>query len=83
MWGESCTTTFVELGMRDVLSRINGIVVQVPEERQQLVVGGFDTLTQQKLLLRAHEALASISESNQSEFKDVIEELREEIVNAK
>lgn len=72
--------TFVELGMRDVLDCISGVAVPVPPERERLLAGGMDTETQQKWLLRAHEALASLNESNREEFKDVIEELKGEIV---
>ena len=72
--------TFVELGMRDVLDCISGVAVPVPPERERLTVGGMDSETQQKWLLRAHEALASLNASNREEFKDVIEELKGEIV---
>lgn len=74
--------TFVELGMRDVLDCISGISLAIPHEREQLLGGSTDTQTQQKWLLRAHEALASLNESNLAEFKDVIEELREDIANS-
>lgn len=72
--------TFVELGMRDVLDCISGVAVPVPSERERLVTGDMDSGSQQKWLLRAHEALASLNESNREEFKDVIEELKGEIV---
>ncbi|MCY3883809.1 MAG: SpoIIE family protein phosphatase [Gammaproteobacteria bacterium] len=71
--------TFVELGMRDVLDCISGVAVPVPSERERLAAAGMDATTQQKWLLRAHEALASLNESNRDEFKDVIEELKEDI----
>lgn len=72
--------TFVELGMRDVLDCISGLTLSIPQERERLVAGEMDSATQQKWLLRAHEALASLNNTNQEEFKDVIEELKEEIV---
>ncbi len=75
--------TFVELGMRDVLDCISGVALPIPNERDLLMAGGMDTETQQKWLLRAHEALSSLNESNREEFKDVIEELKGEIVGIK
>ena len=74
--------TFVELGMRDVLGSINGAAIAFPQERQQLLGGQMDTATQQKWLLRAHEALASLNETNRAEFKEVIEELSEDIIES-
>jgi anti-anti-sigma regulatory factor len=75
--------TFVELGMRDVLDCISGVAVAIPSERDLLMAGGMDTETQQKWLLRAHEALASLNESNREEFKDVIEQLKGDMVGIK
>lgn len=80
--GSDIHETFVELGMRDVLDCISGVAREIPHDREQLLGGSTDTQTQQKWLLRAHEALASLNESNLAEFKDVIEELREDIANA-
>lgn len=73
---------FVELGMYDVLGFVIGGRISVPTDRSRLSDEDIDTMAQQRWLLRAHEALASLNTANEEEFRHVIEELREGIDEA-
>jgi len=73
---------FVELGMYDVLGFVISGKVQVPADRSRLSDEDIDMMAQQRWLLRAHEALASLNTANEEEFRHVIEELREGIEEA-
>ena len=74
--------TFVELGMYDVLGFVISGKLQVPADRSRLSDEDIDMMAQQRWLLRAHEALASLNTANEEEFRHVIEELREGIDEA-
>ena len=74
--------SFVELGMYDVLGFAITGIVSVPTERSRLSDEDMDMMAQQRWLLRAHEALASLNTANEEEFRHVIEELREGIEEA-
>lgn len=73
---------FVELGMYDVLGFAITGKVSIPAERSRLSDEDMDTMAQQRWLLRAHEALASLNTANEEEFRHVIDELREGIQEA-
>lgn len=73
---------FVELGMYDVLGFVIGGHVSVPTDRSRLSDEDIDMMAQQRWLLRAHEALASLNTANEEEFRHVIEELRDGIDEA-
>ena len=73
---------FVELGMYDVLGFVIGGHLSVPTNRSRLSDEDIDMMAQQRWLLRAHEALASLNTANEEEFRHVIEELREGIDEA-
>lgn len=73
---------FVELGMYDVLGFVISGKVEVPSARSRLSDEDIDMMAQQRWLLRAHEALASLNTANEEEFRHVIEELREGIEEA-
>ena len=73
---------FVELGMYDVLGFVIGGHLSVPTNRSRLSDEDIDMMAQQRWLLRAHEALASLNTANEEEFRHVIEELREGIDGA-
>lgn len=74
--------SFVELGMYDVLGFAITDNVSVPTDRSRLSDEDMDMMAQQRWLLRAHEALASLNTANEEEFRHVIEELREGIDEA-
>ena len=73
---------FVELGMYDVLGFVISGHIFVPDNRSRLSDEDIDVMAQQRWLLRAHEALASLNTANEEEFRHVIEELREGIDEA-
>ncbi len=76
---DSLRALFEELSMDLVLGRILDGVTAPPAELTPLPnADPSDTGTQQRLL-RAHETLASLSEQNREEFRDVIESLRVEL----
>ncbi len=68
---------FVELGLFDVLGFVSNQSVPIPTDKNTLSDEDMDLAAQQRWLLRAHEALASLNTANDEEFKLVIEELRE------
>ncbi len=69
---------FEELGMKDVLRRIDSQMAPLPT-RMCPLTGTVDDDEARRRMLRAHEALASLGEHNREEFAHLIEHLREEI----
>lgn len=65
---------FEELSMQQVLAAIREDL-PAPPELYALATGG-DQAVMQKRILRAHEALSTLSERNREEFRDVIDSLR-------
>ncbi|MEJ8825065.1 SpoIIE family protein phosphatase [Variovorax humicola] len=67
---------FEELSMQQVLAAIRDDIPAAPELYALGAVG--DEAGAQMRILRAHEALSTLSERNREEFKDVVESLRGE-----
>ena len=70
---------FEELAMDRVLGRIREESVPLPESLKPLGPASLDSTRTRERLLRAHEALASLSEHNRAEFRAVIEGVRAEL----
>jgi CheY-like chemotaxis protein len=67
---------FEELSMEQVLASIREGARAVPE--LYALGSGSDAAMPRKRILRAHEALAGLSERNREEFRDVIDSLRKD-----
>jgi phosphoserine phosphatase RsbU/P len=70
---------FEELAMERVLERIHEESVPLPDGLKPLARAPFDTTRTRERLLRAHEALASLSADNRAQFRAVIDGLRAEL----
>ncbi len=70
---------FEELSMRIVLEHIHAAAAPLPAELRPLSQTHEDTERRQNRVLRAHEVLASLSDDNREQFRDVVESLREEL----
>jgi serine phosphatase RsbU (regulator of sigma subunit)/anti-anti-sigma regulatory factor len=70
---------FEQLSMDLVLGHIDGSLLPFPERLNPLRVPGRGSRHEQVRVLRAHEALSSLSEKNRAEFQDVVQSLREEL----
>jgi len=70
---------FEELAMERVLERIHEESVPLPPGLKPLSRAPFDTTRTRERLLRAHEALASLSTDNRAQFHAVIDGLRAEL----
>jgi serine phosphatase RsbU (regulator of sigma subunit)/anti-anti-sigma regulatory factor len=73
----SVRVLFEELSMTAVLDRIDAGVVPLPEPMEP-VVGGVSA-DPARGILRAHELLASLSETSRERFLAVVEDLRDEL----
>ena len=73
---------FEELGMEGVLDHVTDEVRPLPEHMMPLDTATTNPDRQGLQMLRAHEALASLNESNLSEFSTLIEGLRKELASA-
>jgi hypothetical protein len=65
--------------MRLVVGHIDRSRAPFPERSHPLRVPGRGGRREQVRVLRAHEALSSLSEKNRAEFRDVVQSLREEL----
>ena len=72
---ESVREMFVELGLGDVLNHIVTVAEKTPSEHNPLSSGNLFGNTR---LIRAHDSLSRLSESNQEQFGSVVDTLREE-----
>jgi serine phosphatase RsbU (regulator of sigma subunit) len=70
---------FEELGMQRVLRAVSDAPVERPEKMQPLSTERGVTSDSRLRVLRAHEALASLSARNQERFLAVVETLRREL----
>jgi anti-anti-sigma regulatory factor len=70
---------FEELGMQRVLRAVSGGPVERPAEMQPLTTERGVTSDSRLRVLRAHEALASLSARNEERFLSVVETLRREL----
>jgi anti-anti-sigma regulatory factor len=77
--GPALRALFEELAMERVLERIRGEFVPLPESLKPLGHASLDSTRTRERLLRAHEALASLSAHNRDEFHAVIDGLRAEL----
>ena len=68
-----------ELSMHSVLARVSDDAVALPSEMQRLAEARTDRTHERLRLLRAHELLARLSDTNRAEFQDVVDTLRWEI----
>jgi hypothetical protein len=77
--GESVEALFHELGMFAVMDHIVPTMLPLPNEMDPVPAAELDKTARALLLLRAHEGLAALSDSNRVEFGPVIEQLRREV----
>ena len=70
---------FEQLSMDLVVDHIDSSLLPFPEHLNPLRVPGRGGRQEQVRVLRAHEALSSLSEKNRSAFQDVVRSLREEL----
>ena len=78
---QSLIRTFVELGMDSVTRCIQTRSIAVPEAQSAVEVSPRDLRRQQLRLLQAHEALASLSDTNRDQFASVVSDLREHLTH--
>jgi serine phosphatase RsbU (regulator of sigma subunit)/anti-anti-sigma regulatory factor len=69
---------FGELEMKLVIERIVPVMLPLPSHMESLA-GESDAAASARVVLRAHERLASLSDANRDEFGPVVAELRREI----
>jgi phosphoserine phosphatase RsbU/P len=74
---------FEELDMQGVLERTSIVVEPLPERMTSLKRSDADDATQGQRVLRAHEILASLSDENREQFREVVESLRQDLGVAK
>ena len=68
-----------ELSMHSVLARVSEDAVALPHTMQRLAEARSDATHERLRLLRAHELLARLSDSNREKFQEVVDTLRSEI----
>ena len=71
--------TFAELGMHSVLRSIQMQSIEIPKTRTSVEASGGNLRRQQMRLLKAHEALASLNDTNRDQFALVVDDLREHL----
>jgi anti-anti-sigma regulatory factor len=76
---QSLIRTFAELGMDSVIRCVQMRSITVPETQSAVEVSPHDLRRQQMRLLKAHEALASLSDTNRDQFASVVSDLREHL----
>jgi len=76
---QSLIRTFVELGMDSVIRCLQTRSITVPETQSAVEGSPRDLRRQQMRLLQAHEALASLSDTNRDQFASVVSDLREHL----
>jgi serine phosphatase RsbU (regulator of sigma subunit) len=70
---------FEELSMQGVLAHTSLTVEPLPEKMESLRRSDSDATTQGQRMLRAHEILASLSDENREQFREVVESLRDDL----
>jgi sigma-B regulation protein RsbU (phosphoserine phosphatase) len=70
---------FEELDMQGVLNHTSLTFEPLPEKMTPLKRADTDAEQQGQRMLRAHEILASLSDENREQFRDVVDSLREEL----
>ena len=75
----SLIRTFAELGMDSVLRSVQIQSIGIPVTRATVQVSPGDLRRQQVRLLKAHEVLASLNDTNRDEFASVVNDLREHL----
>mgnify|MGYP003322028529 FL=1 len=78
---QSLIRTFAELGMDSVIRCVQMRSITVPETQSAVEVSPHDLRRQQMRLLKAHEALASLSDTNRDQFASVVSDLREHLTH--
>jgi len=75
----SLVTTFAELGMNSVLRSVQMQSIAIPMTRTAVKASDGNLGRQQMRLLKAHEALASLNDTNRDQFALVVDDLREHL----
>lgn len=70
---------FREVGMKRVMEHIVPVMLPLPSQMSPLVVEAQERRSQALRILKAHEGLAALSESNLREFDPLLEALRREL----
>ena len=70
---------FREVGMKRVMEHIVPVMLPLPSQMSPLVVEAQERRSQALRILKAHEGLATLSESNLREFDPLLEALRREL----
>lgn len=70
---------FEELRMQAVLNHASLVINDLPEDMQPLHGDKLDDAQQGQRMLKAHEILASLSDENREQFRDVVESLRTDL----
>ena len=71
--------TFAELGMESVLRSIQMQSIEIPKTRTSVEASDGNLRRQQMRLLKAHEVLASLNDTNRDQFALVVDDLREHL----
>ena len=75
----SLVRTFAELGMNSVLRSLQMQSIAIPKTRTAVRVSDGNLRGQQMRLLKAHEVLASLNDTNRDQFALVVDDLREHL----
>ena len=70
---------FLEVGMKRVMEHIVPVMLPLPRQMSPLVGKDQERRSQTLRILKAHEGLAALSESNRREFDPLLEVLRREV----
>ena len=73
----SLVRTFAELGLNSVLRSLQMQSIAIPKTRTAVRVSYGNLRGQQMRLLKAHEVLASLNDTNRDQFALVVDDLRE------
>ena len=73
----SLVRTFAELGLNSVLRSLQMQSIAIPKTRTAVRVSDGNLRGQQMRLLKAHEVLASLNDTNRDQFALVVDDLRE------
>ena len=73
---------FEELSMQGVLNHAVLTTEPLPQEMEPLKRAEEDSTQQAQRVLKAHEILASLSDENREQFRDVVESMRADIIAA-
>ena len=75
----SLVRTFAELGLNSVLRSLQMQSIAIPKTRTAVRVSDGNLRGQQMRLLKAHEVLASLNDTNRDQFALVVDDLREHL----